>query len=248
MVRNIPVDVARDLCADVVIVVNLVEEEVKREKLQPATQLLSRSTDVMIEANENLQLHSLTERDIRIDVIMGDITTADFERVPETMPLGEGGSLGMAANWPHSRCLQLPAQGPVHGLQLVAVQSATLNEDIDFGGETYPVTPGGRRVPVRHLRACVRVRLPQARDVRGSRFFWRALHHAYGRTEGEGLHLNGTISADLKEEGSVDLPLPVFGLRAPGACPTTSGSMPARSILRCRSTSTTAACRTIASG
>ena len=35
-------------------------------------------------ANENLQLDSLTDRDIRIDVIMGDITTADFERVPET--------------------------------------------------------------------------------------------------------------------------------------------------------------------
>ena len=31
-------------------------------------------TDVMIVANENLQLDSLTERDIRIDVIMGDIT------------------------------------------------------------------------------------------------------------------------------------------------------------------------------
>ena len=89
MVRNIPVDVARDLCADVVIVVNLVEEEVKREKLQTATQLLGRSTDVMIVANENLQLESLTDRDIRIDVIMGDITTADFERVPETVPLGE---------------------------------------------------------------------------------------------------------------------------------------------------------------
>ena len=89
MVRNIPVDVARNLCADVVIVVNLVEEEVKREKLQTATQLLGRSTDVMIVANENLQLESLTDRDVRIDVIMGDITTADFERVPDTVPLGE---------------------------------------------------------------------------------------------------------------------------------------------------------------
>ena len=39
MVRNIPVDVARNLCADVVIVVNLVEQELKREKLQTATQL-----------------------------------------------------------------------------------------------------------------------------------------------------------------------------------------------------------------
>jgi len=96
MVRNIPVDVARGLCADVVIVVNLVEEEVKREKLKTALQLAGRSTDVMIVANENLQLESLTEKDIRIDVIMGDITTADFERVPETIPLGEKAARGMA--------------------------------------------------------------------------------------------------------------------------------------------------------
>jgi NTE family protein len=96
MVRNIPVDVARNLCADVVIVVNLVEEEVKREKLKTATALLGRSTDVMIVANENLQLESLTDKDIRIDVIMGDITTADFERVPDTIPLGEKAARGMA--------------------------------------------------------------------------------------------------------------------------------------------------------
>lgn len=96
MVRNIPVDVARGLCADVVIVVNLVEEEVKREKLKTALQLAGRSTDVMIVANENLQLESLTDRDIRIDVIMGDITTADFERVPDTIPLGEKAARGMA--------------------------------------------------------------------------------------------------------------------------------------------------------
>ena len=96
MVRNIPVDVARDLCADVVVVVNLVEQDVTREKLKTATQLLGRSTDVMIVANENLQLASLTDRDIRIDVIMGDITTADFERVPDTIPLGEKAARGMA--------------------------------------------------------------------------------------------------------------------------------------------------------
>ena len=96
MVRNIPVDVARNLCADVVIVVNLVEQDVTREKLKTATQLLGRSTDVMIVANENLQLESLTDKDIRIDVIMGDITTADFERVPDTIPLGEKAARGMA--------------------------------------------------------------------------------------------------------------------------------------------------------
>jgi len=89
MVRNIPVDVARSMCADVVIVVNLVEPPAIAEKLVQATQLLSRSMDVMFEVNEKIQLQSLTERDIRIDVPMGDITTSDFERVPETIPLGE---------------------------------------------------------------------------------------------------------------------------------------------------------------
>ena len=86
MVRNIPVDVARDLCADVVIVVNLVEPSVPKEKLQTAAQLIGRSNGVMIEANEKLQLASLTERDVLIDVYMGDITTSDFERVPDTDP------------------------------------------------------------------------------------------------------------------------------------------------------------------
>lgn len=88
-VRNIPVDVARDLCADIVIVVDLVEPAATREKLQSATQLLGRSTDVMIQANEKLQLQTLTERDVLISVPMGDIGTADFERIPETIPLGE---------------------------------------------------------------------------------------------------------------------------------------------------------------
>lgn len=88
MVRNIPVDVARDLCADIVIVVNLVEPETAPENLVQATQLLARSMDVMLQSNELLQLQTLTERDIRIDVPMGDIGTADFERTPETIPLG----------------------------------------------------------------------------------------------------------------------------------------------------------------
>jgi NTE family protein len=89
LVRNIPIDVARELCADRVIVVNLVEPSVDPKRLRTATQLLSRTMDVMIEANETLQLQTIRPGDVRIDVEMGDITTADFERVPDTIPLGE---------------------------------------------------------------------------------------------------------------------------------------------------------------
>ena len=97
LVRNIPVDVARDLCAERVIVVNLVEPDADPARLQTATQLISRMSDVMIQANEQLQLDSLRPGDVRIDVIMGDIGTADFERVPETIPLGEQAALREAA-------------------------------------------------------------------------------------------------------------------------------------------------------
>lgn len=96
LVRNIPIDVARDLCADVVIVVNLVEPAADPKRLRSATQLLSRTMDVMIEANETLQLQSLRPTDVRIDVEMGSITTADFERVPETIPLGESATRAMS--------------------------------------------------------------------------------------------------------------------------------------------------------
>lgn len=96
LVRNIPVDVARELCADVVIVVNLVEPAADPKRLRSAAQLLSRTMDVMIEANETLQLQTLRPADVLIDVEMGSITTADFERVPETIPLGEAATRAMS--------------------------------------------------------------------------------------------------------------------------------------------------------
>ena len=97
LVRNIPIDVARNLCADHVIVVNLVEPSADPAKLQTATQLLSRTMDVMIEANETLQLQTIRPGDTRIDVEMGTIGTADFERVPETIPLGESAARRMSS-------------------------------------------------------------------------------------------------------------------------------------------------------
>ena len=98
LVRNIPIDVARELCADVVIVVNLVEPAADPRKLRSAAQLFSRTMDVMIEANETLQLQTLRPDDVRIDVFMGSIGTADFERVPETIPLGEQAARAQAEN------------------------------------------------------------------------------------------------------------------------------------------------------
>jgi NTE family protein len=88
LVRNLPVDVARKLCADVVIIVNLVSPPEKASQLTAPGQMLGRTMELMIEANEQLQLQSLTAQDIRIDVPMGDIGTGDFARTSETIGLG----------------------------------------------------------------------------------------------------------------------------------------------------------------
>ena len=96
VVRNIPVDVARQTCADVVIVVRLVSPPAIPDELRSAPQLISRTMDVMVEANERAQLNTLTDRDVLIDVPMGTIGPSDFERTPDTIALGEAAARAVA--------------------------------------------------------------------------------------------------------------------------------------------------------
>ena len=97
VVRNLPIDVARNLCGDVVIAVNLAKQNAKREQLVGPASLISRSQDIMSEANERVQLQTLTDRDIRIDVELGDFSASDFERTGETIPLGEKAARAVTA-------------------------------------------------------------------------------------------------------------------------------------------------------
>jgi len=97
VVRNLPIDVARATCADVVIAVNLAKPTGKREQLVGPVSLIYRSSDIMMEANERAQLQTLTERDVRIDVDVGDVTASDFQRTAETIPFGEKAARAVAA-------------------------------------------------------------------------------------------------------------------------------------------------------
>ncbi len=105
MMRNLPVDIARNLCADVVIAVSLSSPPPKIGDLAAALVLAGRSLDVMIDANQKAQIATLTERDVSIVVPMGDIGSAAFDRVPDAVPLGREAALGMEAQL---RRLSLP--------------------------------------------------------------------------------------------------------------------------------------------
>ena len=88
MTRNLPVDIARALCADVVIAVWMSTPPPEAIGLESAFSLMQRSMEVMISANERLQIAALADSDVRIEVPMGDIGSTDFARVPEALELG----------------------------------------------------------------------------------------------------------------------------------------------------------------
>ena len=95
VVRNLPIDVARATCADVVIAVNIVKPVATRQQLTGIAGLIARSYDVMSEANERLQLQTLGERDVRVDVAIHDISPGSFERTADTIAFGEEAALAV---------------------------------------------------------------------------------------------------------------------------------------------------------
>lgn len=89
LVRNLPVDVARSSCADVVIAVWLSTPTPDRDALLSPIALISRSLDIVIDANVRQQLDSLTANDVAIRIDTRDIGSADFDRIEESIPLGK---------------------------------------------------------------------------------------------------------------------------------------------------------------
>jgi NTE family protein len=98
MMRNLPVDVARALCADVVIAVSLQAPAPSPDQLQGMFALAGRSIDAMIIANERQQLATLTDRDVAVIVPTGDLGSSQFNRVTEAIPLGANAARQLAAS------------------------------------------------------------------------------------------------------------------------------------------------------
>jgi NTE family protein len=89
LVRNLPVDVVRQMCADVVIASSIVTPDYDTSKRQSALAMVGQMIVIMIRNNEREQLAALTSVDVPIPVTLPDMTSGEFDKVPAAIARGE---------------------------------------------------------------------------------------------------------------------------------------------------------------
>lgn len=88
MADNVPIDVARSLGADIVIVAATQTPMAPAEKIRGVTDVLGQTVTMLILANERQQLATLKPGDVLISVKVGALTAADFKQGAAFVKLG----------------------------------------------------------------------------------------------------------------------------------------------------------------
>ncbi|HRH86952.1 MAG TPA: patatin-like phospholipase family protein [Rubrivivax sp.] len=105
LVRNLPVDVARAMGADVVIAVNLGTPLLKPEQIEGLQSVAMQTLGILTEQNVRESLQQLRPADVLIEPALGDFSAADFDQLLKTVPIGEAAARAVA---PRLRELALP--------------------------------------------------------------------------------------------------------------------------------------------
>ena len=92
--NNVPVNVAREMGADIVIVVDISTPMMSKEDIQSFTSVIDQLMLVMTNQNSAAQLATLTGKDILIRPELDDFGFSDFERALEAIPKGAEAALG----------------------------------------------------------------------------------------------------------------------------------------------------------
>jgi NTE family protein len=86
--NNLPIDVVRKLCGDVIIAVNIGTPPLKREEITSALSIVGQLVNLLGKDSVDRQLATLTPRDVLIAPDLGDISSGSFERQPEAIQIG----------------------------------------------------------------------------------------------------------------------------------------------------------------
>jgi NTE family protein len=93
MVRNLPVDVAREAGCEIIIAVNLGTTPRRRDQLTSAASVAMQAVNLMTEQNVRASLGELTEKDILILPQLGEFSSSDFTAAMKTVPIGIAAAL-----------------------------------------------------------------------------------------------------------------------------------------------------------
>jgi NTE family protein len=89
IVENVPIDVARAMGVDVLIVVDVGAPLLKRNKLSSAPVISNQMLAILIQRNAREQLAKLGEKDVLIEPALGDTSSFDFGIVARVIATGE---------------------------------------------------------------------------------------------------------------------------------------------------------------
>ncbi len=88
LVNNLPVDVARQMGADIVIAVHIGTPLATRDSLNSLVGLTLQSINILTEQNVNRSIALLTPNDLLLQPNLGELTAASFEQADELIELG----------------------------------------------------------------------------------------------------------------------------------------------------------------
>ena len=88
LVDNLPVELAREMGADIVIAVNVGTPLSGREQLNDVVGVMSQMVNLLTEQNVTASLASLSDRDILIRPELKDYTSADLDKSREIIAVG----------------------------------------------------------------------------------------------------------------------------------------------------------------
>jgi NTE family protein len=137
--ENLPVDIARSMGVDILIVVDVGSPLLTRDKLNSAPVISSQMIAILIQHNSKEQLDKLTARDVLIAPPLGDTSSFDFGNVKAVIAVGQRAALASAEH------LTALAMTP-HEAQLYAQRRETLRQvgppridfvQVDSGSKEY---------------------------------------------------------------------------------------------------------------
>ena len=97
LVRNLPVDIARKMGADVIIAVNIGTPLLPRTKLSSLINVSQQMVNILTEQNVEQQKALLGSKDILIEPDLGDISFMDFARSTDATKIGSDAALALQA-------------------------------------------------------------------------------------------------------------------------------------------------------